>query len=167
MPRLILMRHAKSDWGDPSLDDHARPLNPRGTRSARALGNWLRARGWLPGEVLCSTATRTRDTLAGLHLDAPTRFLPALYHAAPETMLDALATAQARTVLLIGHNPGIGILAQFLAATPPTHDRFDDYPTGATLVLDCPGDDWTDVRPDTTTVLDFVIPRELEDGADG
>lgn len=165
MPRLILMRHAKSDWGSPGLDDHDRPLNARGIRSARALGDWLRAGGRLPDEVLCSTARRTRDTLAGLQLDAPARFLPALYHAAPKTMLDALAGARARTVLMIGHNPGIGILAQFMVAAPPAHDRFDDYPTGATLVVDFPGDGWGTVRPGTGEVLDFVIPRELEDGA--
>ena len=62
--RLILTRHAKSDWDDPMLDDHDRPLNKRGQRSAAELGEWLHSRGYEPDEVLCSTALRTRETWA-------------------------------------------------------------------------------------------------------
>ena len=60
--RLILTRHAKSDWDDPLLADHDRPLNARGRRSARLLGDWLASRGYEPEEVLCSTAARCRQT---------------------------------------------------------------------------------------------------------
>ena len=75
---LILMRHAKSDWGHAGLADHDRPLNARGTRDAPRMGAWLRGKGHLPDEVLCSTATRTRQTLEGLGLSVPARFIPAL-----------------------------------------------------------------------------------------
>ena len=63
--QLILMRHAKSSWDDPAAADFDRPLNGRGRRSAKALGHWLRQRGWLPDRVLCSSARRTRETLDG------------------------------------------------------------------------------------------------------
>lgn len=159
--RMILMRHAKSDWSTPAAGDHARPLNDRGRRSAAALGTWLRDRGWLPDRVLCSTAARTRETLTGLRLDAPVRFEQALYHAAPDTMLDLLRGAKGDCVLMIGHNPGIAFFAQMLAAAPPAHARFADYPTGATTVMEFAADDWPGAAPGSGKVLDFAVPREL------
>ncbi|MAU52687.1 MAG: phosphoglycerate mutase [Roseovarius sp.] len=161
MKRLILMRHAKSDWADPALPDHARPLNKRGRRSARALGDWLRGAGLVPGEILCSTAARTQETCARLRLPRAPRLLDSLYMAGPEAMLDALRAAQADTVLMIGHNPGIAEFAARLVATPPAHPRFDDYPTGATLVADFEIADWADLAEHTGRAADFVIPREL------
>ena len=68
MKRLILMRHAKSDWGDPMLPDHDRPLNKRGRRAASALGHWMREAGLRPDQILCSSATRTQETCARLAL---------------------------------------------------------------------------------------------------
>lgn len=160
MKRLVLMRHAKSDWaaGQP---DHDRPLNPRGRRSAEALGDWLRAKNFLPDGALCSTATRTRETLAGLKLDGPARFEKRLYHAGPVAMLLCLQEAQGDTVILIGHNPGIAAFAEELMSTPPRHPRFDDYPTGATLVAEFDIDHWAALAPGTGRAAAFVIPREL------
>lgn len=158
--RLILMRHAKSDWSL-SGDDHARPLNPRGRRSAQALGDWLRDKGYLPDEVLCSTAARTRQTLDLLGLDTETRFEPMLYHASAETMLDVLHGASGATVLMVGHNPGIADLAMRLVATPPEHTRFTDYPTGATLVAEWDGTDWAALQVETGQAAEFIVPREL------
>ena len=134
--RLILMRHAKSSWQDPFAEDHARKLNPRGIRSARALGDWLRAKGHLPDEVLCSDARRTQETYAGLELATPVTFLPGLYHASADQMMDALQRATGGTVLMIGHNPGIADFAARLLDKAPDHPRFHDYPTGATLIAD-------------------------------
>ncbi len=161
--RLILMRHAKSDWSSGATRDHDRPLNARGTRSAKAMGDWLRAKGYLPYQVLCSTAQRTRDTLTGLQLDARTEFLPALYHAEPWDMLDALRAATGQTVLMIGHNPGIAEFAQESLGSPPDHPRFYDYPTCATLVADFDGDSWADMQPGTGRAVDFIVPRALTD----
>lgn len=161
--RLILMRHAKSDWSSGVTRDHDRPLNPRGARSARAMGDWLRSNGYLPDQVLCSTATRTRETLAGLRIDAATDFLPQLYHAEPWDMLDALRGAVGKSVLMIGHNPGIGELATDLVAAAPDHPRFHDYPTCAMLVVDFDIRDWSGVTPATGHVQAFIVPRELTD----
>ncbi|CUH78809.1 SixA phosphatase family protein [Tropicibacter naphthalenivorans] len=159
MTRLILMRHAKSDWSA-FQDDHARGLNKRGRKSAVAMGDWLRTRGYLPDAILCSTATRTRETLDGLTLGAPVTFLDSLYHAAPDTMLDDLRGATGDTVLMIGHNPGISALAKALVRQPPDHARFADYPTCATLVVDFDSP-WPDIRLATGEVQDFAVPREV------
>ena len=159
--RLILMRHAKSDWSA-SGDDHSRPLNTRGFASAPAMGDWLRRRGWLPDEVLCSTSTRTRQTLNLLALpEVPTRFERSLYLAEPDDILDVLYTANADTILLIGHNFGIAECADQLVKTRPDHPRFGDYPTCATSLISFPIGDWTDVRWHIGHCEDFAIPREV------
>lgn len=160
--RLILMRHAKSSWDNPLQSDHDRPLNKRGRRSADALGNWLRGCAYLPDEILCSTAARTCETCDRLRLDdVPTRYLDRLYMAGPDRMLAALQGATGATVLMLGHNPGIGDFAQSIVAAPPQHDRFADYPTGATLVVAFEDGAWADLRWRAGTTEDFVVPHEL------
>ena len=159
--RLILMRHAKSSWKNPSQDDHQRPLNGRGQRSAKAVGDWLRAKGHLPDQILSSTSVRTRETCARLRLDADKRFLDGLYHASAGRMLELLKQATGNCVLMLGHNPGIAWFASQLVEDPPDHPRFNDYPTCATLVADFPIETWNDLHPRTGTVVDFVVPREL------
>lgn len=158
---LILMRHAKSDWGHAGLADHDRPLNARGAKDAPAIGTWLRAAGFLPDEVLCSTATRTRQTLEGLALTAPTRFVPALYHAEADTMMEVLREATGDTVLMVGHNPGIAAFAADILSRAPDHPRFDDYPTSATLVARFAIKDWSDVTWHAGQAEAFVIPADL------
>ena len=159
--RLILMRHAKSSWGDPALSDHARPLNGRGRRSAKALGDWLRQNDYLPDQVLCSSSTRTRETLDRLKIRAPIQFLDSLYHASPRTMFDELARATGASVLMLGHNPGIAGFAESIVTAAPDHPRFHDYPTCATLVAEFDITDWSDLEKASGTPLAFVIPREL------
>lgn len=166
--RLILVRHAKSDWDDPMLDDHDRPLNPRGRDAAVRVGRWLAQAGALPGEALVSSALRTRETwarMAPLLPGAPEpRVIDALYHASPEVMLRALQGARAPVVLMLGHNPGIGAFARWMLGRAPGHPRFHDYPTCATLVARFPAARWSDVAPATGAAEAFVVPRELPEG---
>ncbi|WP_305968054.1 MULTISPECIES: histidine phosphatase family protein [unclassified Mameliella] len=162
MKHLILIRHAKSDWSH-GLPDHDRPLNKRGRRAAPAIGGWLREKGYLPDDILCSTATRTRETLALLEINAPVRFEPALYHAAPETMLETLRSAQGDSVMMLGHNPGIAEFAERLLHEAPMHPRFAAYPTCATLVARFDIDDWRSLHPGTGKATAFVVPRDLTD----
>lgn len=164
---LLLIRHAKSSWANTGQDDHARPLNARGRGDAPRVGTWLAARGHLPDLVLCSDAARTRETLA-LILPALPRapqvsFRAALYHAAPQTMLDVLHGVSGDCVAMIGHNPGIGALAAGLLAIAPDHPRFSDYPTAATAVIGFEVSAWSAVQPHTGTLLDFTIPHDLPD----
>lgn len=164
--RLILTRHAKSSWGDPGLDDHDRPLNPRGEAAADALGHWLAGRDHLPDLALVSTATRTRQTwarIAAAFAPVPAvRFDEALYHAEPETLMTALRGAEAATTLmLIAHNPGIAYFAQGLVADLPGDARFERYPTGATAVIGFDAASWGAVTWNTGQVLDLAFPRDL------
>jgi phosphohistidine phosphatase len=164
---LILTRHAKSDWGTPGQPDFDRPLNGRGRRSARALGEWLALRGLRPAEVVPSGARRTVETWEGMARAfdpaPPVRTDMRLYDAPAERMLEVLREAEASPVLLIGHNPGIGAFAGRLAAAPPAHPRFGDYPTGATTVFRFARDTWREVGWGEGEVADFVTARELTD----
>ena len=159
--RLTLMRHAKSDWDDPALDDHERILNKRGRDSADALGAWMKAQDLVPDRALVSSATRTRETFRRLMLPCPVCHLGELYHASPDGMLEVLREVPEQHILMVGHNPGIGLLALGLAGNRPEHARFRDYPTGATTVLEFEGDNWRDLTPMCGAVTHFVIPREL------
>ncbi|MDG4650228.1 histidine phosphatase family protein [Roseibacterium sp. SDUM158017] len=164
---LILIRHAKSDWDHPGLEDHDRPLNERGRASAPRIGAWLAARGFLPQAVLCSSARRTRETWEGIASRLPDPPEPVhtrgLYLASPAAILNAMRDTEAASLAVIGHNPGIGSLARSLCATPPDHPKFGVYPTGATLVLRLPARTWADVTPGTGEVAAFAVPRELPD----
>ncbi|RBI84362.1 histidine phosphatase family protein [Rhodosalinus halophilus] len=161
MRRLILIRHAKSDWSL-ALDDHARPLNKRGRRSAPLIGAWLREKGYLPDEVICSDAARTRETFDRLGIEAPVTCTRMLYLAEAEDILEVLRAAEGATVALIGHNPGIGDFAGSIVVTPPAHPRFHDYPTAATLVAEFDIDRWRDADFGIARAVDFIVPRELE-----
>ncbi|WP_050605865.1 histidine phosphatase family protein [Ruegeria sp. 6PALISEP08] len=159
---LILTRHAKSSWDNPMLDDHARPLSNRGRKSAPAIAKWLRAHGWVPDEVLSSTSTRTRETWGRMAMTAEyVRFQDALYLAGPDQMIRQLFEAKGRTVLMLGHNPGIAQFARQLVQDTPAHSRFLDYPTCATTVMEFDVASWTEVQWHTGKVLGFAIPREL------
>ncbi|MGY6704085.1 SixA phosphatase family protein [Roseinatronobacter sp.] len=164
--RLILTRHAKSDWDNPLDSDHLRPLNPRGQRAAPAIGRWLVHNGYVPQQALVSDATRTRQTWEGLGgqfpAAVPAQFEAALYHAGPDVMLRVLRTAQAQTVIMIGHNPGIAAFAQMLLRVPPTHPEFGRYPTCSTLVAEFDAGDWADVRYGSGQAVAFIVPRDLD-----
>lgn len=163
--RLILTRHTKSSWDDPTTSDHDRPLNARGTAAAADLGAWLASRGYLPDEVLCSDAVRTRETWAGVSPSltaSPSLTLkPALYHAGPDVMMAVLRHATGDCVMVVGHNPGIAEFATRIVAQPPHHDGFRHYPTGATLVASFEIDSWSDLTFGMGAVRDFIVPREL------
>ena len=165
MKRLILTRHAKSSWNDPAMPDHDRPLNERGKAAAAELGVWLASRGYIPGEVLCSDAVRTRKTWDGVAPALPgtpvLNMKPALYHAGPDVMLAVLRNATEDCVMMIGHNPGIAEFAARLVAHPPIHADFHRYPTGATLVCDFIADRWEQVEFGMGATDDFIVPREV------
>lgn len=163
--RLILIRHAKSSWDDPFGDDHARVLNKRGQSSAAAIGTWLAEKGYVPDVVLCSDAARTQETaeliLQALSPSPALQLSGRIYHASPDTLLDVLQQQKAHTVAIIGHNPGIGMLANAIVKSAPKHRRFSDYPTCATTVIDFEQSEWSQVRLHQGNCHDFVVPRDL------
>ncbi|MEM9249569.1 MAG: histidine phosphatase family protein [Pseudomonadota bacterium] len=161
MKHLILLRHAKSSWANPEIDDFDRALNKRGKRAASDVGTWLRSKGWHPDTVLCSPARRTRETLERLQLDTSPDFLDGIYEATPGTLLAAVQGATGERLLMVGHNPGIGALAKILATQAPQHARFDDYPTAAMTILAFELDAWAHIQPASGTIVSFLTPHDL------
>lgn len=166
MPRkLILIRHAKSAWDDPSAEDHARVLNDRGRESAHAIGRWLAERGHVPDQVLSSDSARTRETVERVLAEVPgtpeVSFLRGLYLPEPRTMLQVLRQASRQTVALVAHNPGTAMFAESILEAPPEHPRFFDFPTAGTLVAEFDFEDWSAAEWGTGRALDFVVPRDL------
>jgi len=161
---LVLMRHAKSSWANAALMDHDRPLNGRGKASARAMGAWLRQRDHLPDFAISSTSERTGQTFLELGIDVPVRFSRALYHAEASTMMMVLKEQTEQTVLMLGHNPGIGDFAERLVEQPPQHPRFLDYPTCATAIIRFDVDSWPEADWGGGHVVDFAVPREVMAG---
>ncbi len=164
---LILTRHAKSSWGDPDVDDFDRILNGRGRRSSDAIGAWLAARGHLPDVVLVSDAKRTVETWSRMAHHFPNTATmtsnPGLYLASATTILGVLRTQADPVCMLICHNPGIADFASRIATKPPSHPRFEDYPTGATSIIRFENKRWSDVTWGNGQVEDFIVPRDLID----
>ncbi|MFW8596257.1 SixA phosphatase family protein [Cribrihabitans neustonicus] len=158
---LILSRHAKSAWDTNPPSDHARPLNKRGRRSAPAIGAWLREAGQVPDQVIASSALRARETWKLMGLQAHAAFTERLYMASSEMILKELRQAEHPRVMVIGHNPGIAAFAHTIVSHPPGHARFDDFPTGATLIAEFAIDSWADLNWSSGTAVDFAVPREL------
>ncbi|MCB1336836.1 MAG: histidine phosphatase family protein [Maritimibacter sp.] len=163
--RLILTRHAKSAWGDPSMDDHDRPLNQRGEKSAEAIGGWLASNRYIPSFALVSSAKRTRQTwaLIAKAFDPLPEVVHSeeLYHAEPGILMERLRKTQAASVMMVAHNPGIAYFAQGLVKDLPGDARFERYPTGATAVIDFDAPDWAQVAWNSGRVVDLAFPRDL------
>lgn len=171
MKVILLLRHAKSAWGEAGLADHERPLSPRGERAADAMAEHLLAKAPLPDLILCSTAARARQTLAPLieRLPAPAPPISlenGLYLAPEDTLLNRLQDLPetVSTVLVIGHNDGMWHLAQMLAG----HGKArllaalrEKYPTGALAVLQVDLKSWSELAAGTATLTAFARPRDL------
>ena len=161
MKTLLLLRHAKSSWGNPDLPDHDRALNKRGQRAAPAIGGWIRERGLQPGEAFVSDARRAMETWEGLGLSATMHERPDMYHATPDSLLDLVANAKEDRILLVGHNPGMALLAQGVLNAAPNHERFEQFPTAALLVARFDIASWMQIGLGTGTAEAFVTPHDL------
>ncbi|KGM32356.1 SixA phosphatase family protein [Inquilinus limosus] len=167
MKTLILLRHAKSDWEDPELADHDRPLAARGRDAAPRMSAWLKAHGPMPDLVLCSTATRARQTLAlvleALGAEPETRFDRGLYLAGGAGVLARLRQAPdaAATVMVVGHNPDLEQLSRRLATTGDRAalDRLaEKYPTAGLAVIELPVERWAEAGPGSRLIA-FETPK--------
>jgi phosphohistidine phosphatase len=173
MPELLLLRHAKSRWDEPGVEDHERDLTPRGEAAAARMGVLLRERRLVPDLVLCSTARRAVRTwrLAGAGLDPvpPTAERDDLYLAEPDRLLDLARRhgGAARRLLLVGHNPGMHALAVRLAGTGDPALRATlatKFPTAALARLGFAAPSWDAVAPGAGELLGFWRPRDLGQG---
>ncbi len=122
MKWIFVLRHAKSSWDDPSIDDHERPLAPRGRRAAALIAAYIRKNEVAPELVLCSTAQRARQTLESIRhalgKGASVRFESALYLVSAGELIDRVKRINdaISSVMLIGHNPGLADFLLELAA---------------------------------------------------
>lgn len=164
--RLVVIRHAKAESDGPS--DPERALSRRGRADADAAGAWLKAEGIKPDVALVSTALRTRQTwkriseAAGWAVEAD--FDDSLYGGDEDTIIDLVSGLDDKvgTVVVVGHNPTIGMLAQLLDDGDGPADAVDrlmlGYPTAAVTVFDVPVT-WARLAPGTATMRAFEVPR--------
>ena len=171
MKRLAILRHAKSSWGDPGLDDFDRPLNARGIAAARAMGKAFKERGLTFDDVLASPALRVRETLdqlaRGYGKLPEIRFDDAIYLAATATLFDLVRDLPetSNAPLLVGHNPGLERLLVELTRDDRHgfHARVaHGYPTGALAIVELPAASWADFELASGEIVDLILPRELE-----
>lgn len=167
MHTLYLLRHAKSSWSDPTLPDHERPLAPRGLRDAKRIARHLRRLEVRPALVLCSSATRTRETLKLVQPalgDAPLQVEEGLYGAPSDALLERLRAVPEKvgSLLLIGHNPGLYDLALALASTGAELDRFvAKFPTAGFATLAVPPLPWSRLGEGDAELVAYVVPKQL------
>ncbi len=161
---LVLMRHAKSAYPS-GVADHDRPLAPRGIREAALGGDWLRHNVPAIDGVLCSTATRTRETLARTGIDASVRYAPLLYGAPPGTVIEEIngVADDVATLLVVGHEPTTSSVALILADenasdTAAAASISEKFPTSGMAVLRVRGR-WADVEPGSAALVTFHVPR--------
>ena len=166
--RLVLMRHAKSDWFSGDGDDFSRPLSDRGIRDARQMGRWLLEGGYLPGAIMSSPARRTRQTLelvadgTGLDLEPRIEWIDELYHASAGTLRTLLRRAESRPALLVlGHNPGLQELLAFLVDDDRMLGGYaKSFPTAAVYILDLDGE-LADAKAGCARIIAHQRPKML------
>ena len=159
--RLLLLRHAKSSWDDPSLADHDRPLAPRGRRAAKRMGAHLRDEQVEIALVLCSSATRARQTLERVEPPGEVRIESSLYGAGAQQLLERVrrVSDEAESVMLVGHNPAMEDLTVLL--TDADSLAGEKFPTGALATLTFSGS-WRQLGPGKARLESFVAPRKLD-----
>src|SRR5216683_4761246 len=170
MLRLMLMRHAKSSWSSPGMQDAARPLTGRGEAAARLMGGYMAHHSLVPDRVLCSPARRSRDTWAAIAakwpVDMDVVFDQRLYEATPQTVLSIVRDQDdaARTLLVIGHNPGLQEAAELLIAAGDVELRErlrEKFPTAALAVIDFAVNKWSRIHDRSGRLDRYVIPRSI------
>lgn len=167
MKRLYLLRHAKAE-PDNDLGDHERALSGRGRKDSPDIGREIAARGFVPQLVLCSTARRTVETLElvlPFLTPAPeVKLEPALYHAYPEDILRRLRLADdaAGSVMLVGHNPGLHVLALGLSDNAKRGRRLaEKFPTCAFAAFESGAATWRSAADGRWMLLDEFRPADL------
>ncbi|MDP7448775.1 MAG: histidine phosphatase family protein, partial [Candidatus Latescibacteria bacterium] len=161
--RLLIMRHAKSDWADPATEDFDRPLNCRGQTDVPILGQFL-AGSAPPDLILASAARRAQETgtllLEALDGSAELVLDGRLYLSTPDTLATVLAASagDAGTVVVIAHNPGVEQWSSELSGAS-IH-----MPPGAVACLDCEADGWADAGRRRAALRWLITPKLLKRG---
>ena len=174
MKKLSLLRHAKSSWDDPVERDFDRPLNGRGHRAARRMGEWLKDNGFSFDHAIASPALRIRQTIEGVEAGLGTRLAPVfdkrIYMASAATLFELIQETpdDVGHLLLIGHNPGLHDLALALAgptamagpAAVAARRMAEGFPT-CSLAEFTVASRWRDLAEGGGRLVRFLIPADL------
>lgn len=161
MKQLMLMRHAKSSWDDPQVDDYDRDLNERGKKACKRMGDWFVEHDLIPDLILSSTAIRAKETTERLierwKDPVDVLWMKELYLAPPQTLMEAITSIDDRInrVLVVAHNPGMEQLVNALRQT------YTAFPTAALACMESPIDHWQKADQSPWTCLHFVCPKEM------
>jgi len=162
MKKLVIIRHAKSDWEDSSLDDYDRPLNKRGLCDAPFMGKYLHDKGLKPDLIMSSPAVRAVNTAELIAKEinydkiiSPNQYI---YEAFINTLQDIVSFIHDDndTVFLVGHNPGVSALAYTLC------DLKENLPTCAIVEIDFECDSWMEVSKGNSTLVSYDFPKKLK-----
>ncbi len=162
MKKLLLLRHAKSDWGDASLPDFERPLNERGRRAAPLIGRFMREQELHPQLVIASPAQRTMETaslvIAASGIEAEMRYDERIYEAQVGNLLQVISEIDDRKteVLLVGHNPGVESLIEYLTGETRR------VPTAALASITLDVERWREASARGGHLEWFVKAKELQ-----
>ncbi len=172
MLTLTLLRHAKAGTDRAGVRDIERALAPRGERTAPLMGRFIAGHHLEPDLILSSTARRTRQTLALVQAELPSKpkvvYDEALYLAEPEAILEVIAAraGSVKRVMVIGHNPGLQELALLLSGAGRKPDLAairTKFPTAGLAVLNFTATSWANARPGSGVLRLFMSPRRLPD----
>jgi phosphohistidine phosphatase len=162
MKTLFLLRHAKSSWKDKTLADFDRPLNSRGKRATQTLGAFFKKERVNPNLIISSCAVRARETIEAILHSSKTpselRFDERIYEATAERLFEVVSEIEkaARSVMIVGHNPGLEELLAFLTG----ESRI--MPTGALAKITFKDSNWNSIGPRAGTLEWLIKPKELE-----
>ena len=172
MKRLTLLRHAKSGWDDPVSRDFDRPLNAKGKRAARAIGQYLRDHDLHFDRITGSPAVRVVETLEEMAAALGETIAPAwdkrVYLASGVTLLDVIHDTpdDIASLMLVGHNPGLEDLVLMLVpdrAGDEARDQVEEkFPTASIAEILFDTDHWADIKPGSGSLVRFVRPRDLD-----
>lgn len=161
MKNLVIIRHAKSSWTEPLLNDHQRPLAERGLRDAPKMGNRLKKKGINPDAMLSSDAERAKATalITAESLDFPQekiRFTPDLYHASASDILSEIKKTDnsVNTLFVFGHNPGENDLIWKLGG------EIDNLPTSGQFGFKFDVHKWSDIEKKNAKFWFFDYPKK-------
>ncbi|MGK0256264.1 MAG: phosphohistidine phosphatase [Arcobacteraceae bacterium] len=161
MKKLVIIRHAKSDWDDSSLNDFDRPLNKKGLKDALSMGKFLKEKNLLPDFMISSPATRAITTAQIIAKEVqyekaitPNQYI---YEAYVNTLQEIVSYIHDSNdvVFLVGHNPGVSSLSYMLSVMK------ESIPTAALVEIDFNCDSWMDISKENSTLISYDFPKKI------
>ena len=160
MKTLLVLRHAKSSWDDPDLEDFDRPLNERGQKTAPFMGKVIQRHGFDPDVIISSPAVRAKETasLVKEHAGISAEIIhdERIYEASSQMLRQVASAIDDRfgSAMMVGHNPGMEGFVRFLTG------RLESMPTAALAVIDLDIESWSDIDIESGKMRKVIRPKE-------